>query len=65
MLLSGKVSKGELPAVSRTLSRSQAKGWFAARLVLSLVLLGFGVGAQTLSLRLAVEPAIRAMDEAG
>ena len=63
MATSGRINRGELPAVSRTLRRGQARVWYAIRVVLSLALLGFGIGSQTLPLRLATEPVVRAIDE--
>ena len=65
MLLSGRIKKGELADVDRTLSRdrSQVRFWYVVRLVLSVGLLSFGIGSQTFSLKLATEPVVRAIDE--
>lgn len=65
MLLSGRIKKGELADVDRTLSRdrSQVRLWYVVRLVLSMGLLAFGIGSQTFSLRLATEPVVRTIDE--
>ena len=65
MLLSGRIRKGELADVDRTLrrDRSQVRFWYVVRLVLSMGLLAFGIGSQTFPLRRAREPVVRAIDE--
>jgi len=52
-LMSGRIEKGSVPELSRTLTRSPS-GWvWALRVVLSIGLFAFGVGSQTLPLRYA------------
>jgi len=50
VLTNGAFMRGELPSIDLTLRAPQNKGWWAVRVVLSLALLGFGVGSQTLGL---------------
>ncbi len=58
VLTNGRLAQGELESVKRTLRlRRQTKVWWAIRVVLSIALLGFGIGSQTLGLSAAVEPA--------
>ncbi len=59
----GEIAKGQLTGVNRTLRRSPRKVWWAVQMVLALGLFAFGVGSQTLPLRLAREHAVRAMDD--
>lgn len=63
VVTSGELKKGQIENVSRTLRRSQRKSWWAIRVILSIALFGFGIGSQTLPLRLASEPAVRAINE--
>ena len=63
ILTSGELRKGQIEDVSRTLRRSQCGYWWAIRVILSAALLGFGIGSQTFLLRLAVDPAVRMIDE--
>jgi len=51
LLRSGEIGKTELPSVRSTLRVSQAKGWWVARVLLSLMLLTFGVSSQTFLLK--------------
>ena len=53
----GVLERGELASVNRRLSVPQARFWWALRVVLSVALLAFGVGSQTLSLGVADAPA--------
>ncbi len=62
-LASGTLKKGQIAHVNRTLRRPQYKGWWAVRVILSTGLLAFGVGSQTLPLKLVRERMVRAMDE--
>lgn len=50
MLLDGEIKKGAIPSFDQTLHRSPARIGWAVRVVLSIGLLGFAVGSQTLSL---------------
>lgn len=63
VLTNGQIQRGELAAVDRTLGVGQSGFWWALRVVLSAALLAFGVGSQTLALRLARDPIVRAMDD--
>lgn len=63
VLTNGQIQRGELAAVGRTLGVPQSGFWWAVRVVLSLALLAFGVGSQTLALRLSRDPIVRAMDD--
>jgi len=49
-LADGKIKRGHLPSVNADLSGPQSGVTFAIRIVLSLALLAFGVGSQTLTL---------------
>ncbi|MEK6798862.1 MAG: hypothetical protein AABZ12_07860 [Planctomycetota bacterium] len=51
MAASGEIKKGALPSVHRSLRRSPNGSWFIVRAALSVGLLAFGVGSQTLPLR--------------
>lgn len=57
MLLEGELKKGAIPSFDQTLRRSPARLGWAVRVVLSIALLGFAVGSQTLSLSRASDPA--------
>jgi len=57
MLLEGEMKKGSLPSFDQTLPRSPARIGWAIRVVLSITLLGFAVGSQTLSLSRQSDPA--------
>ena len=61
-LTSGEIKKGELADVKWTLGQPQRRYSWAIRVFLSLVLYAFGVGSQTLPLRLLKDRAVRAMD---
>ena len=50
MLLEGEIKKGAIPSFDQTLPRSPARIGWAVRVVLSIALLGFAVGSQTLPL---------------
>ena len=63
VLTKGQIQRGEIEAVDRTLRVGQSGFWWAFRVVLSAALLAFGVGSQTLALRLARDPIVRAMDD--
>jgi len=62
-LTSGEIEKGEIESVEVTLGQPQRRYLWAIRVVLSFVLLAFGIGSQTLPLRLVKERAVRAIDE--
>ena len=62
-LTSGEIRAGELQDVKIKLGQSQRRYSWAIRVVLSLVLLSFGIGSQTLPLRLVKERALRAIDD--
>jgi len=59
---SGRLKKGEVSQVGRTLRPLQSGYVWVTRIVLSLLLLIFGVSSQTLALRRAVDTPLRAMD---
>lgn len=63
VLTSGQLEKGQIVHFNRTLRRSPRKAWWAVRVVLSVVLLAFGIGSQTLPLKDATERTVRAMDD--
>lgn len=63
VLTSGQLKKGQIVHFNRTLRRSPRKAWWAVRVVLSVVLLTFGIGSQTLLLQDATERTVRAMDD--
>ena len=50
MLLEGEVKKGAIPSFDQTLRRSPARIGWAVRVVLSIALLAFAIGSQTLPL---------------
>jgi hypothetical protein len=52
-LTSGEIRSGQLPGINRHYGRSQRGFWWAVRVVLAIVCLGFGIGSQTLPLRKA------------
>ncbi len=62
VLASGRLKKGQIAHVNRTLRRTQYKGWWAVRVILSAGLLAFGIGSQTLPLKLIRERPVRAID---
>ncbi len=62
-LTSGTLKKGQIAHVNRTLRRTQCQGWWAVRVILSAGLLAFGIGSQTLPLKLIRERLVRAMDK--
>lgn len=51
ILTSGELKKGDIQLVEQTLRRLPCGRWWAVRAVLSVGLLGFGVGSQTFPLR--------------
>jgi hypothetical protein len=57
MLLEGELKKGAIPSFDQTLRRSPARWGWAIRVVLSISLLGFAVGSQTLALSRRSAPA--------
>lgn len=60
---SGEFPKGSIEGVNRTLRVSQRKGWWIARVFLSIGLFWFGISTQTLLLRLPRDPpAVRSSD---
>ena len=54
---SGELPEGSIAGVNRTLRVPQRKGWWIARVVLSIGLFAFGVSSQTFLLRLSRDPA--------
>ena len=50
ILLEGEIRKGAIPSFDQTLHRSPARIGWAVRVVLSITLLSFAVGSQTLAL---------------
>ena len=50
MLLEGEIKKGAIPSFDQTLRRSPARWGWAVRVVLSIALLSFALGSQTLPL---------------
>ncbi len=48
---SGVIGRGEIEGVTRALDQPQRGFWWAVRVILSVGLLGFGIGSQTLQLR--------------
>jgi len=63
ILTDGTLDKTEVPQLSRALRRSP-NGWlWVIRVVLSIALFGFGIGSQTLPLKLVRERSHRAIDE--
>jgi len=50
MLLEGEIKKGAIPSFDQPLRRSPARWGWAIRVALSIALLGFAIGSQTLSL---------------
>ena len=56
MLLEGEIKKGAIPSFDQALRRSPARWGWAIRVVLSIALLGFAVGSQTLSLGRRSDP---------
>lgn len=60
----GITPRGTLAVVDVPLRATQRRGWWAVRVVLAIALFAFGVGSQTLPLRLAVEPSPRSLSEA-
>ncbi len=64
VLVDGVTPKGTLELVDAPLRATQRRGWWAVRVVLAIALFAFGVGSQTLPLRLAVEPSPLALSAA-
>jgi len=62
VLTSGELEKDRIAGLTRTLIPRQRRYSWAIRAVLSIVLLAFGVGSQTLALRLSTDPIVRAID---
>lgn len=50
-LASGELKKEKVPLLSKAMTRHQTGVWWAMRVVLSVGLLAFGIGSQTLGLR--------------
>ena len=63
VLTSGELKKGEIEGVKVTLRRTQRGYRWAIRVALSIAFFGFGIGSQTLPLRLRADPAVRVMDD--
>lgn len=62
IVTSGEVAPGEIEGVKRRLSPVQSGIAWSFRVVLSVALLGFGIGSLTLILRLRDEPLVREID---
>lgn len=62
ILADGTLDQKEVPQLNRTMRRSPHGWWWALRGVLSIALFGFGIGSQTLPLKLARERTHRAID---
>lgn len=62
ILKSGVVAQTDAPTLSRSMRRSPHGTWWAIRVVLSVALLGFGIGSQTLVLKLPRDPSHRKID---
>ena len=62
ILVDGELTKDQIEGLRRTARPVQRGYTWAIRVVLSFALLGFGIGSQTLLLRLSTEPTIRAID---
>jgi hypothetical protein len=56
---SGELSQADVPLLARSLDRGQARYWWLIRVALSVGLLAFGVGSQTLLLKLPTDPTAR------
>jgi len=56
MLLDGEIKKGAIPSFDQAMHRSPARIAWAIRIVLSIALLGFAVGSQTLLLSRRIDP---------
>lgn len=61
VLTNGELKRGDLTVVDRGIgvSAAQTRIWWAIRVVLSIALLGFGIGSQTLTLNQSREPGVR------
>ena len=55
--------KGEISGVKRVLKPRHRRFTWGVRVVLSIALLAFGIGSQTLTLKLEREPTIRVKDD--
>ena len=62
ILTSGKLDRGEVTGLSRNFEASQRGLGWSIRVVLSLALFAFGIGSQTLPLKLVSERSHRAID---
>jgi len=62
ILAGGAIDQADVPDLSRSMRRSPHGTWWAIRLVLSIALFGFGIGSQTLALKLARDPTHRKID---
>jgi hypothetical protein len=63
IIAGGELKAGDISLLQRTVRREQRGLSWAVRVILSVAMLVFGIGSQTYSLRLAVEPSARLMDE--
>ncbi len=62
VLTRGELAPGDIEGIHRTVLPRQRRFVWAARVVLSIALLGFGLGSQTLALRLNTDPIVRQID---
>jgi hypothetical protein len=63
VLTNGELKKGEIGGVKRVLKPRHRGFTWGVRVVLSIALLAFGIGSQTLTLKLEREPTIRVKDD--
>jgi hypothetical protein len=61
----GRLEKGTIPKINHTLRAPQQGLTWATRVVLSFLLFLFGIASQTLPLRRATDPPVRAIDSDG
>lgn len=59
----GRIEAGEIEGIARKLTPRQSGFVWSARVVLSIAFLAFGIGSQTLGLRLRNDPVTRATSE--
>lgn len=59
VLTDGHLQVGDIESLRRTISAPQSKFWWAIRAALSIGLLAFGIGSQTLSLKKKVAAPVR------
>ena len=62
VMVDGVFDKGEIQAANLSLRASHRGMWWLGRVAVSAGLLAFGIGSQTLALRLKRDPIVRAVD---